>query len=208
MPLAYCVSSPLGVQGRGRGQLRLRPSRSHQPRGGQAAGELTSDSSPGRVRTESPAQRGGAPGRLPSHDWTAGAHCSPGHDLSEFSCPGSAPRQGLRNRARSPLSPTRSGSASPAVHTPARSPGADGRPGALLGTARGSPRRAAPRPRAQAAQSPPSIPQPRRTHKAPGPGPTALGASENFNTRGKAGYTAAKGGFRECAGESQEDRLL
>lgn len=66
LPLAHCVSSPLGARGRGRGQLRLRPSRSHQPRGGQAAGKLASDSSPGRVRTESPAQREGLLGVCPA----------------------------------------------------------------------------------------------------------------------------------------------
>lgn len=161
LPLAHCVSSPLGARGRGRGQLRLRPSRSHQPRGGQAAGKLASDSSPGRVRTESPAQREGLLGVCPAA--TGRQELTVRLDMISVSSAAvavppdkhSGTERGARSRPRGQAPPH-----PPCTHLLTHLASADGRPGALLGTARGSPRRAAPRPRVQAAQSPPSIPQP------------------------------------------------
>ena len=97
LPLAQRLQAPRSP-GEGQGQRRLQASRSRQPLGGRGAGELASDASPAHVREASPAQGEGLLGTC--RDWAPGVHCWPGHGFWEFSCPGGAPRRGLRDRAR------------------------------------------------------------------------------------------------------------
>lgn len=209
LPVAHCVSRPLGAQGRGRGRLRLRPSRSHQPRRGQAAGELASDSSPGRgrMRTESPAQREGLLGVCPAA--TGRQELTVRLDMISVSSAAltvhpdkdSGTQRGARSRPRGQAPPR-----PPCTHLLTHLAGADGRPGALLGTGlteTSSPQ--APRSGGSVSSIHPTAetrPQSTRSRTH------CSGGLRELQHEGETGYTAARGGFREFAGESQEDRLL